>query len=1366
MSTPPEPQYRLPQTNGLLEALMLAIQTGQFDTMGNLTPEAYYRVQRIRANLDRARSNAALDDFKSAREWAIERGVPPEIAEQMSSFMNSVSGYAGNLIPDDIKHMMAGPSGSATVALQNYMERSLVGHRDGFGREYLANDNYTQMLAAGYANMFRGMDPSEVPTFKDIVEYQDILKRTGEIAPMTLREHLDRRNDSDYNADALFRGMQYFNNMHHKDRKIYADTLDDIKQQYRLRGAEFDETAANKGLKAFSDLMSTWTDKVNEANKKAEKLEQAAEKATTYEEKTKLKEQARELKMKAVTEGSEAVTHLMKDNKALQEVFEGAGVTAAFDIAKQQAAYASAYQTQKKVKSALTLLGHDTSQMSARDTENALQMFSGHKSNTRNLAVQEQAADTFSEYVNTMLYGAKGFDTRDIDLLARAIASSTEGTPSHKHAGAISRLVGHEIAFLTHDGNAWLNRGVIGQAGQEEKIAAVTNLTTQFMNSDMKNIVGTAVGMGIITEEQLANGDFSGSDVLSRLASGEKMSAAAVAAGLKTDAAKQGFTYDTDHIYELLSDSVRNSMLVNNRPDAQAVVETIAGAQFKKNIDPRALKTQREKAMYHNYLGNKSAHDAFTDLLTGDIGGIEGAQKVANVMEMWEAGITDERLLNSLSDLSDDQLKGLRFSEEKISALRTGKLAESDLQNIMKNAYAMDARMTRLRGYSALGEHHTVLLGKGEVGLAEKKRVDQETRTVAKIMNRWEEGGKGLDETALQAIKDDLTTLSDDQLKELEFDETERKDIRTGTLADENLNKALEKASVKRQRKEQTDQETQTIASIMSIYKDDITDENILDSIGHRLSTLSDDRLIGEGLTKEQVNALREGKLEKSTLRTVLNNIQKRTAQEPGMIRYLEDTWKSGKTDENTLKSVKSTLMALSYSTLKKRGLTDEQIKALRSGELPDEETIKIMNNDSIPTADKTCDKIEPASNEKDQESSGDAVTKSLDKAEPLDPAQAQQLVAEERRTKSLDKAELSDKNDQITRRDFRWLEPIDELVSDKNMPIERKAGLIKTAAAKQGIDLDAGTVRQILSDNVNNQDTQRAVLAMVGSQPRNILSPQKQAEFATAFDYLQNKSAYESLSDVLTGADGDLKGAEKAKAVMKAYESGMAGKPLLAELNKLSDNQLTGFGFSEEQVGALRKRELSEPALRNVMSIASVRQQKMGLIEREDKAKPVTDVQEDVAASKHEPSKSDDTLKDYRINKKQLMDLYVSGPAGSIAASAIMSNMSAKVQKPSGDVSPDSAKAFKHPKENFLSRSIAGPFAGMFAPKKFDWSDKRMTASPLPQAKSQVRENENAKSAKGETESANVTISNGTITVSSGHVVINAPQGILPNLA
>jgi len=282
-----------------------------------------------------------------------------------------------------------------------------------------------------------------------------------------------------------------------------------------------------------------------------------------------------------------------------------------------------------------------------------------------------------------------------------------------------------EVTANTQDNtNTLLARAERGDVGASVKnsankyfspdtIAALLKYSAMVMNSDMKNIVGTAMGLGIITDEQLASGDLSGSDVLSRLASGERMSMAAVASGLKADAAKKGFTYDTSRIYEALSNSVRTSMLVNNRQDAQRLVLMIGGAQSIKNIDSRALKTPIEMDMYNTYMWNKDAHDALTAVLTGATEGLEEAKKAMDVLEMWEDDVKSKRITNSLCGLSNDTLKTFGFSEEQRDALRKGSLAESDLRNVMERAYAMNVRMARLNQYDTVRTYNAVQLVMG-----------------------------------------------------------------------------------------------------------------------------------------------------------------------------------------------------------------------------------------------------------------------------------------------------------------------------------------------------------------------------------------------------------------------------------------------------------------------------------------------------------------------------------------------------------------------------------------------------------------------------------------------------------------------------
>ena len=493
------PESRYPNArDDLMELLIRILQTGQMGTGGNMNFHLLTQDHADRAKRNREAINAAknagvgfLNEFSTAAKWLEDNlGLTAQQAQSIATALQDGSSLVSNLLPNEIKHMIAGPFGSKTVAFQNMVERQLMGHYDSGGRAFADNHQYIEALGRAYNTLYDDREREMgAPNYREITAYQNYLQRTGELAPRTFRDHLQNRALGDHYERVFYTGvLDHLLETFDEGKRISGDfDADDVKKSLSARlntdfdtlkdaataaGKDFNKKGVITALNGITDLMVESEKEISRMAKEANEITLALESGRlAMEEKAAKEKRYNELQKDILDQQKKTnkdIADLVDENIDLEQYFEIRGVTAYMDVGQHKYQFDLLHQVNREVKSALTLLGYDTSLMSAEDVSQTLEDFTGHSSNVSNPLKRAQASELFTRYVDTLLYNAKGYGNRDIELLYGTVSHRLQGSALERHAGHVSAVVADRLAALSQSNNYWLNTGVMGQSDQTD----------------------------------------------------------------------------------------------------------------------------------------------------------------------------------------------------------------------------------------------------------------------------------------------------------------------------------------------------------------------------------------------------------------------------------------------------------------------------------------------------------------------------------------------------------------------------------------------------------------------------------------------------------------------------------------------------------------------------------------------------------------------------------------------------------------------------------------------------------------------------------------------------------------------------------
>jgi len=821
------PENRLPRPDSILEQLNLLFQTREFSTRGQLVDEDYDRVLKRRSVLDSVRKNIFIDEYADIEKKLKELGMDPKTAESMAQVLDKVNIAAGDLIPDDIAHFLAGPQGSRLRAFHNLTERHIAGYRDSSGRGLLDNQRYVNNLAASYGKMWTDAEREAgvAPNYKQMMEYQDVLRKYGSLAPKSLDEHMAMADQNIHDPRVVAHGVEDWWNrvVSEASDKVGGDPaklegsmyewFKELEMQRTARpelfppGSEFSADKAHKDIVGkFQGYLEDWqrTKKGVSKEAKAERLEENQKNIDRIEKDEKrlditdderkenaeklkiLNEERNQIKAEGTYEGTDArlrkkqseiddlrekdkeysellarhksrhyepdqqdakskneaaiktieeqqktnlddlnkryeehskilaestkntnefskkVLELARSSKEFREMLESFGGTAFLDAAHQKSVMAEMHEVTRTVKSSLTLLGHDVGEMTAADVNMMLNTFSGHTSNVKSVSTFKEVSKDFNEYTKAMLYGAKGYDAGEIDMLHQAVAKYTKGTSLERHAGRVSASLGQRMQNLTYDGNEWLNKGAIGQPGQDEITGNIMEQTIRMLDSDVKNVFGAAMSMGIVSAKDLKEKNY-GSDsvgeMLSKLESGQEVSTAEVEQAFLASDRARSMGLSMRDVKQYLRDTARNSMRVMSDKDARDATLNVASKHYLRNFVPR---TKEEYDDWLNVQANKENLDKIDEVFQG--ANLKDAQTLFHAFQLQQSGGEDSdiQIIDSLSKLSDESLKsiGINSRKELTDAMATsqGSEARKDILKKVEEGHRALSSSARLHG--------------------------------------------------------------------------------------------------------------------------------------------------------------------------------------------------------------------------------------------------------------------------------------------------------------------------------------------------------------------------------------------------------------------------------------------------------------------------------------------------------------------------------------------------------------------------------------------------------------------------------------------------------------------------------------------
>ena len=679
------PESRYPNArDDLMELLIRILQTGQLSTGGaqldpggdinfySLTQDHADRARRNRNAINAAKNAGVsfLNEFSTAAKWLEDNlGLTAPQAQSIATALQDGSSLVSNMLPNEIKHIIAGQYGSKTVAFQNMVERQLLGHYDSGGRAFADNHRYIAALGRSYNTIYDDAErASGAPNYREITAYQNYLQRTGELAPRTLREHIQERALSDHGERVLYTGiLDHLLETFGEGMRISADTdadivrghlsakfntdLESIKSAASASGLDFDESGVREAFESMSKFMVESEKTIAPLREQANSLSDQIDAARRAGENTAKKEEDyNKLKGQILEKQKESNDHLvqlMKANRGLEQYLELQGVTAYMDIGQHKYQFDLLHQVNREVKSALTLLGYDTSLMSAEDVSQTLEDFTGHSSNVSNLSKRAQASELFTRYVDTLLYGAKGYSNQDIELLYGTVSKKLQGTSLERHAGQVSSVVANKLAVLSQSGNTWLNTGVMGQSDQTDVTNFIRDKTMQGFNSDMTNVFGAALSLGLVTEQDLADGTLGGIETLQRLTRGDRVTKAEAVGDFIRAGRERGREFNRDLVDLALGDATRNAMLVLNSDVSRRAVSQAASRQMMQDYMP---KTPEEWARERTISRHEERLNIFEQIIQGE--DTQTARDFMEVLTQIEAGtISAEKTHQRLRDL-------------------------------------------------------------------------------------------------------------------------------------------------------------------------------------------------------------------------------------------------------------------------------------------------------------------------------------------------------------------------------------------------------------------------------------------------------------------------------------------------------------------------------------------------------------------------------------------------------------------------------------------------------------------------------------------------------------------------------------------
>jgi len=685
---------------GVLERIMLAASPGgggmsgffNNQTMGDLVGEDFNKVQRANQAAGKAWQASNMDEFANVGNFVQGLGLDPRLTKTTTRFLNQhlAQGPMSDFIPEDVKHAIAGPKGSKSVAFRSHL-RDMMGHQDEYGREVLDNTNYTRILSENYGNMFK--DDPNGPTYRQMQQYQKSLMRSGDIGPQTLDSHFENAFSNAHNAQVQMNAFRDAGGQMQKSRadasgRIISGEQNFINQATKVGqrfeeqnpGQRFDARNARQGFKEYENLMKNAerdigtmqasADRVRKAAEQASQRGDAAEAGRLWDQETKMIAEINDKTKKHLKE----VKNLFETNKEFKEVYEAEGYVAGHDSANLQEKISQKHDIEREMKSVLTVAGvPGAGQMGSAEIEAVLSRFAGHSSSTKNLDNQQTTADQFADFMRTMQYSARGFNTEDIMNIQQGVSSSVQGSSLARHAGSLTQMIGKELAEMsTFEGKngarvsavADMNRGVIGQSSMEEKSAYSQKRTMQAMDSDMKNVLGLAMQHGLVSEEEVKTGNFK-DPAMAALMRGERRTDKQIIASLQQSAQSQGRDISFNMLEVGLGDVAYNSMMVMNNADAMQTVQNMANAQNDRVTRGR---TPAEMKRNRVIMENKQALDyiygstrARNDETSVNLGNLVTAMESGNE-EMFQAAVSKmpDSIKQDFAEMGVDLSGGVR----------------------------------------------------------------------------------------------------------------------------------------------------------------------------------------------------------------------------------------------------------------------------------------------------------------------------------------------------------------------------------------------------------------------------------------------------------------------------------------------------------------------------------------------------------------------------------------------------------------------------------------------------------------------------------------------------------------------------------
>jgi len=725
-----DPKYQLP-VPGVLEMLLQLLQTGQISTMGDLHPEDLKHIEDVNARVRQALQYSGTDYHSQLTDWIRDKFgdfVTPDQLQQVSNLFNSTESLLGNLIPDDIKHMVAGPHGNAGVAIDNLIKRHMIGYDDPHGRAYIEKEAYMNALGVGYATMFTDAERASgaAPNYKQMVDYQNILGRSGALVPRSVGEHLRRGADgNEYEVHSMFGASQDF--LHalvksdgSRTNKIKLDEDGNIEafdisknealniavKELEKQSDKFKDAGLQKSLQLMVDTIVDSTKEVHKLHKEAQNYEDAAkafEQQGNIRAAEEQREKARERSMRALElqrRANERISDIVNESPGLEEALDASLLGGIADSSRHKQSYMQIHEAHKLTKSALTLMGQDTSQMKAEDFDQALMRFAGHRASLKNEDSRSEAAHNFHEFVRIMQYDAKGYDSHDIETLYRRTSAYAQGTSLERYAGHVSLLAAESLAHITRDGNANLNHGTMGQSGQEEISGYISDQTTRALDSDVKNAFGTAIAMGLVKESDFGPDGYHGNlQSLKDLSEGKPVSREQF---IQEAMNKSGA--DRSEVESTFGDRRRTTTAVMKSGAAQRAVVYAANRQRDVNYRPR---TDQEHIDYDLVRRNKDRLDAIQEILRSD--NQAEAKALRDALMQAESGSYDD----AITLLSKSEYSGLR---QKVGLKDDDKESWQSELRISTAAYSALNRQRSPGADISLGSAYEMTLSDSGVG--------------------------------------------------------------------------------------------------------------------------------------------------------------------------------------------------------------------------------------------------------------------------------------------------------------------------------------------------------------------------------------------------------------------------------------------------------------------------------------------------------------------------------------------------------------------------------------------------------------------------------------------------------------------------